>query len=264
MAMRNFQQVRRAFCLALMSSIFFSSWVAASDVDKERRWESQIVDSLLDGEAIKLKDGKGHEFLAIHTGEDLESERAVIVVHGIGVHPDWPDVIYPLRVGLPEAGIPSLSIQMPILPNEMTGQDYLPLFPQVAGRFDAAINFLVEAGHHRISILAHSMGSTMAAHYLSQSSVPEIERLVVIGMGPGIEGSPINNLEALRKIRLPILELYGSDDLESVLESAGLREAALHHREGYRIVVTDGANHFYQGFEDELVSQVVSWLEQSR
>ncbi|MEM7565331.1 MAG: DUF3530 family protein, partial [Pseudomonadota bacterium] len=188
------------FGIALLLVWSVSSFTPASDLEKERRWESQIVDSLLDGEPVKLKDGVGLEFLAIHTGEALDSDRAVIVVHGIGVHPDWPDVIYPLRVGLPEAGIPTLSIQMPILPNEKTSQDYLPLFSEVGGRFDAAVRYLLEAGHSKISIVAHSMGATMAVDYLSNKVVPEVDSLVIVGMGPGIEGSSVDNLKALEKI----------------------------------------------------------------
>ncbi|MEM7563763.1 MAG: DUF3530 family protein [Pseudomonadota bacterium] len=254
------------FCMALLLFWIITFSSGASDREKERRWESQIIDSLLDGEPVKLKDEKGLEFLALHTGEDLGNDRAVILVHGIGVHPDWPDVIYPLRVGLPEAGIPTLSIQMPILPNEKTSQDYLPLFSQVGGRFNAAVRFLIKAGHGKISIVAHSLGATMAVDYLANNMVSEVDSLVIVGMGSGIEGSSVDNLKALQKIRLPILELYGSDDLESVLASAKLRETEFQSNRGekYRIIVTEGANHFYQGFEDDLVNQVVDWLDHIR
>lgn len=91
---------------------------SSSDIAKERRWAEQVEDGLLDGDVVWLDDGKGHEFLGVLTEGDADSGRAVLLVHGIGVHPNWPDVIYPLRAGLLEAGITSLSIQMPILANE--------------------------------------------------------------------------------------------------------------------------------------------------
>ncbi|MGK0271361.1 MAG: hypothetical protein ACI88H_002019 [Cocleimonas sp.] len=88
------------FIFITISSIQ-ASW--ASDLDKEKRWAEQISDSLLDGEAIKLNNGT-HEFLAIETQADDASELGVIILHGIGIHPDWPAVIQPLRVDLAEAG----------------------------------------------------------------------------------------------------------------------------------------------------------------
>ena len=62
----------------------------ASDSDKERRWAAQIVDALIDGDALWLKTG-GHEFLAIYTQTSAkDNDRAAIILHGIGVHPDCP------------------------------------------------------------------------------------------------------------------------------------------------------------------------------
>ena len=88
-------------------------------------------------------------FLGIYTessGGGDPPKGAAILVHGIGVHPDWPQVIHPLRVGLPERGWSTLSIQMPVLPNEAQSADYLPLLDGVAPRLDAAIDFSGASG----------------------------------------------------------------------------------------------------------------------
>ena len=76
----------------------------ASDLAKEKRWADQVVDALLDGEAVYLNDGRA-DFLAIETeSTDAAQRKAVIVMHGTGVHPNWPTVVSPLRVGLTESG----------------------------------------------------------------------------------------------------------------------------------------------------------------
>ena len=231
-----------------------------SDVGKEQRWAEQVVDALLDGEEFWLDDGAGHEFLALYTESETPSQRAAIVVHGIGVHPDWPDVIYPLRTGLIEHGWHTLSIQMPVLPNEAEGSAYLPLFSELAGRFESAIAFLEERDNTDIAIVAHSMGSTMSASYLAGTQ-RSVSRFVAVGMGPGI-GPDIDNANALSNIALPTLDLYGSDDLEGVVASAGKRADALKAAgaDGSRQQVVDGANHFFQGFEEPLVDAVATWL----
>ncbi len=79
-------------------SLFMPAGATNSDTAKESRWAEQVVDSLLDGDEAWLIDDLGHEFLGIFTEGDADSGHAVILMHGIGVHPNWPDVIYPLRV----------------------------------------------------------------------------------------------------------------------------------------------------------------------
>ena len=89
----------------------------ASDLAKEKRWAEQIVDAIFDGEPITLKDGE-LEFLAIYTPSATDNTvDAAIIMHGLGVHPDWDQVVRPLRTGLPAQGWTTLSLQMPILAN---------------------------------------------------------------------------------------------------------------------------------------------------
>jgi pimeloyl-ACP methyl ester carboxylesterase len=232
---------------------------SSSDIAKERRWAEQVEDGLLDGDVVWLDDGKGHEFLGVLTEGDADSGRAVLLVHGIGVHPNWPDVIYPLRAGLLEAGITSLSIQMPILANEAESLEYAPLFAEVPGRIDAAITALQEAGYGSVTLVAHSMGAAMAVYYQAQVPVNRIESLVIIGMSPGLNGQ--ENIDRLRQLQLPVLDLYGEADLPAVLSSATQRAAAGEAAaSAYRQQRVAAANHFFQGQESALVQSVLDWL----
>jgi pimeloyl-ACP methyl ester carboxylesterase len=185
-------------------------------------------------------------------------------VHGIGVHPNWPDVIYPLRAGLLEHGITTLSLQMPILANDADEREYDLLFPEVPGRFDTAIDYLDDYGYENITIVAHSMGASMATYYLSSGDANSVDSLVIIGMDEGSAFS--SNLEALAKLKVSTLDLYGSNDLEPVLDSAEQRAVAGSRQSGHRYlqVRVDGANHFFQGHEEALVQQVIDWIEAQR
>ncbi|MDX1594365.1 MAG: DUF3530 family protein, partial [Gammaproteobacteria bacterium] len=109
----------------------------ASDKAKEQRWADQIVDQLIEGEPVWLEAGEDR-FLAILTEADGEPRGSVILMHGMGVHPNWPQVIYPLRTELPRLGWTTLSLQMPVLPNDAEAVAYVPLFDEVAPRIDAA------------------------------------------------------------------------------------------------------------------------------
>jgi hypothetical protein len=103
--------------LLIITLAVLSFTTHASDLEKEKRWVDQVVDAILDGDAVWLNDGTS-EFLGIYTEAEKDKSRAVIVMHGTGIHPDWQQVIQPLRVGLTEHNWNTLSIQMPILPND--------------------------------------------------------------------------------------------------------------------------------------------------
>ena len=91
----------RTWVSYLLLAFMFSTVTLASDLAKEKRWADQVVDAILDGEAVWLNDGTS-DFLGIYTEAAEDKGRSVIVMHGTGIHPDWQQVIQPLRVGLTE------------------------------------------------------------------------------------------------------------------------------------------------------------------
>ena len=252
---------RHLLLALLLAASSLPAGATNSDIAKESRWAEQVIDGLLDGDEVWMIDDSGHEFLGIVTEGDKNSDRAVILVHGIGVHPNWPDVIYPLRAGLLEQEITTLSLQMPILANDADEREYGLLFPEVPGRFEAALDYLDDNGYKQVTIVAHSMGASMATYYLSQNEPGEIDSLVIIGMGAG--GAFPENVSALAKVKVPVLDLYGSEDLEHVVNSVKQRAASGEKQSGrlYLQVRVDGANHFFQGHEDALLRHVIEWLE---
>lgn len=73
----------------------------------------------------------------------------MIVVHGIGLHPDW-GLVNSLRSELAEQGYSTLSVQMPVLAADARPEAYAPLFPQAAERLRAAAGFLRARGERRM------------------------------------------------------------------------------------------------------------------
>jgi pimeloyl-ACP methyl ester carboxylesterase len=254
--------------LLCLTATFITPLAASeSDTAKELRWAEQVVDGLLDGDDLWLEDGSGHEFLGILTEGNSTSGRAVLLMHGIGVHPNWPDVIYPLRSGLLNHGITTLSIQMPILANGADEREYLRLLPEVAGRIDAALDSLAAGGYSNVVLVGHSMGGSMMMHYLSGNPSSAVTSVVAIGIGAGVGARTVGveNIDALKKVRVPVLDLYGSEDLDTVLSSVAERAAAATGVPEYRQIRVIGANHSFQGQEAALVQNVFEWFNaQSR
>lgn len=234
---------------------------SGSDLAKEQRWREQIVDSLFDGEAVDLRAGET-TFLGIYTEADEPTGRAAIVIHGIGVHPNWPQVVYPLRTALPAHGWSTLAIQMPVLANEASSDDYAPLMDEVAPRIDAAIGYLKDQGAERIAILAHSLGASMANRYLA-GDPDAIAAYAAIGMSAGAAHAGQDNIALVSKIAVPMLDLYGQSDLESVLGSAAARAEAGAGNPGFQQAQIPGADHFFDGRDQALVDVVLQWLDQT-
>ena len=246
--------------LIIITLLALSYNIQASDLAKEKRWADQVVDAIIDGDAVWLNDGES-DFLGIFTEAEEDKGRAVIVMHGTGIHPDWAQVVQPLRVGLTEHNWSTLAIQMPILANEAEYPEYAPLYDEVAPRIDAAIKYLKKNGIESIVLLGHSQGSAMTAYYLSTSK-QDLKGFVAIGMGAFADDPRMDSIKALEKIQLPVLDLYGSDDLENIMVSAGSRVAAAKKagNKDYTQKKITG-NHFFDGEEDALVETVAEWLE---
>ena len=217
---------------------------------------------IIDGEPVRL-DAGGHPFLALHTeaGDD-EPRGAVLVMHGRGFHPDWPEVAAPLRAELPEHGWETLSLQMPVLGKTAKYYDYVPIFPAAFPRIRAGIEFLRERGADLVVLAAHSCSAHMAMEYVRVHGDAEFDGFIGIGMGATDLGQPMREPFPLAEMTIPVLDLFGDEDYPSVPGKAPGRLAAIrtagHPRSAQRIV--PGADHFFRDMDEELVDVVVDWL----
>ena len=185
------------------------------DYAREKRWADEITPAILVGEPVYLVLKSGHKFLAIHTPNSAKAKAraAVIVVHGMGVHPDW-NLINALRSQLPEQGYATLSLQMPVLAADAKGESYPALFPQAAERLRAAVAFLRDKqkgeGPLKIAIAAHSMGARMVNHYIVNGGAADIDAWASVGISTGVY------LQA-GLFKAPVLDIYGEKDFPAVL-----------------------------------------------
>lgn len=243
--------------VALLTSLTWTGLAHSADqpdYDKEARWVTQVEDGLMDGDAVMIPGGDlggKHTFLGLLTEAETDTKQLAIVVHGSGVHPDWMGVIQPLRVSLTSEGFHTLSIQMPVLPNGTDGKEYQGLFGHADQRFAAAVAYAKAEGYEPSLLVAHSLGTIMSSHYLANNDHP-FQRFVAVGMGS-------RATEYLKHIKIPLLDLYGQDDLKSVIDSAAERQKASAHNTGYQQRQIPG-DHFFSGKDDELSVAVADWL----
>ena len=225
----------------------------AQDYEREKRWSDGIVKTLVVGNADWLQQKTGHRFLALYTEAD-KPRGAVIVAHGRGWSPDF-ELYGTLRTRLAELGYTTLSIQLPVLPSTAILGLYVPLYPDARERFQLAVDFLKAKGHKNIGIVSHSLGATMANQYLIRTEDNSVGAWVFIGILQGLE-------EAYR-IRIPVLDLYGSNDWTVTMWGAPERREQLLQIPGSGQIEVQGAKHFFEDKEEELLKIVVAFLDKS-
>ncbi|HEY9052503.1 MAG TPA: alpha/beta fold hydrolase [Gammaproteobacteria bacterium] len=252
------------FRAVLLSLAVFANTAFASDIEREKRLASEIIDSIMDGEALQLEAGE-HEFLSIYMESDAESPKgAAIILHGRGYHPNWPDVVYPLRTGLPQHGWHTLAIQLPVMPADAKYYDYVSLFPEAFPRIEAAIAFLKEKDVDNIVLIAHSCGAHMAMAWLEYADSKDINAYIGIGMGATDYKQPMLSPFMLEQLKFPVLDIYGANEFPAVIKMAPERLAKIKQagntKSAQRIV--SGANHYFTDQGEPLLNEVVDWLNQ--
>jgi len=186
------------------------------------------------------------------------SKVAVILCHGRGQHPTWK-VVDPLRKGIHEKlGYHTLSLQMPA--GKKKWEAYAVDFPRARTEIEAGIAFLRnEKKVERIYLMGHSMGSRMATSYLASNPNAPIVGFVGVGIrNGGVE--PLDSNANLRRVTIPVVDVYGDGGDGVDLKQARARSDMVSDR--YKQVLIPGANHTFDGQEDEMLKAVIDWLSE--
>jgi alpha-beta hydrolase superfamily lysophospholipase len=225
--------------------------LCAADYAREARLAQEIAPALVVGDAVYLATVKQPRVLALYTEAPPPAiaKAAVIIVHGLGLHPDW-GLINGLRTGLAEEGISTLSVQMPVLSADAPREQYAALFPEAAERLAAAVAFLRERGAERIAVVSHSMGASMADWFLLSSSAAKLAAWVPVGMSIGFSSRPV----------MPVLDVIAEHDFPQVRDIAPKRATTLPRDRCSKQVVIAGTDHYMENRQRELVAAIAPFL----
>jgi pimeloyl-ACP methyl ester carboxylesterase len=234
-----------------------------SNLEREKNWADQIVDYLVTGEAVRLEANQV-KFLALYTKPTAahnNSTQGVILLHGRGVHPAW-GFIDTLRADLADAGWHTLSLQLPILDADIKLSEYGKTFPEAFQRIDAGVRYLRARGVKQIVLIGHSSGAMTAAAYAAEYPKAALAGIVTIGFTTELTGRYMQATSLLEKIRLPVLDIFGGQDLAVVLNTAKARAGAAKKagNNTYTQARIKGANHFFPDHYNDLRANLGAWL----
>lgn len=230
--------------------------------EREQQLADRLVATVEAGEPVWLESG-GREFLALHHAAlGALPRHAVLLVHGMGGHPDWPEVVAPLRTGLQGRGWSTLSLQMPLLAPSALADDYGRTVREAVRRIGNGVEFLRGQGYACVVLAGYSFGASQALAYLAGQG--DADGLIIISiLAREFLQPPVDLPSLLGQIKIPVLDIYGRRDFPEVVNRAHDRRIAARGKEAviYEQRVIDGAGHYFTDREQQLVDVMVEWLD---
>ncbi|MDH5191584.1 MAG: alpha/beta hydrolase family protein [Gammaproteobacteria bacterium] len=294
--------IKNTLVIWLLAGILSFPAISAAQEEKPAEKEAEKTEPLPKlfekgiqiGKPIWIQSGEDKIF-AIYTQETHgNTQGGIILIHDLGQHPDWPDVISPLRTRLPELGWSTLSLQMPVLDANANLKEYGALFDKVPGYIKAAVEYLRTQNIGNVVIIGHGLGAAMGANYLANAgnrSQTGVTGFIGISMSaPENVDKRMHTPSLLEKITAPVFDIYGELDEPSVVQSAqeranaakragilaykqqssdGLKDApvartSVQQKAGsiaYRQVKISGADHNFNAQITILTKRIRGWLQ---
>jgi pimeloyl-ACP methyl ester carboxylesterase len=263
--MRTVHNTLSGLWIALLF-LYVTVAAASPDREREKNWSDQDQEMLIAGDPVWLEADR-HRFLALYNkpGKSKTPKQAVILLHGRGVHPRW-GFLESLWLDLADQGFYALSLQLPVLGPNAKLADYADTFPEAFHRIDASLIFLKQQGISTVFLLGHSSGAMTAIAYTAEHP-KKIHGVVTIGLSTDRTGGRfMQPAPLLEQLKLPILDIYGSQDLPVVLDFASARANAARKADNrlYTQQEVKQANHFFTGKYPQLKINIIKWLETVR
>ncbi|WP_191601043.1 DUF3530 family protein [Marinomonas algicola] len=160
-----------------------------------------------------------------------DPQGCILLLHGNNEHPDWPQVISPIRNSLIDNSWCTLSIEipdttkrfeLPSLPNRenatgnsdentstqpQEGEKTLPNEEIVFNRIELARQHLQEKGYNRLVFLGHGSGGAYALKYAVDNAISGSALLLIEPVSP-TPFSDYEIAELIEVVRLPVLDYY--------------------------------------------------------
>ncbi len=222
------------------------------DYPREQRWSDEVVPQIVVGDAVWLATPSRAKVLALYTEPGGKAKGGIVLVHGLGVHPDWGP-IGELRGALAERGFATLSVQMPVLAADASREQYRVLFPLARERIAAAVAWLQTKGDVPIAIVSHSLGASMADAYLTGPDAARIAGWVPLGMLVDFSRAP----------NQPTLDVIAERDFPEVVSAAKSRAMQLPRDSCSRGMVIGGTDHYFGAATRSVTDAIASFLARS-
>lgn len=256
------------FILVFLLNFIVNVQSTAKDIqtqDREQKIAEKLASVAKADEIVQLGLSEDQFFGFYISTRTEETKGVIILVHGMGAHADWPDVILPLRTRLPEFGWSTLSIQMPLLSTDVSVANYGKTLNRAKNRIQAAVDYLHAWEIEQIILLGYSFGAVQVASYLTNVNDQNVKAFVSVSiLAQKFIKPEIDTIKLIGEVNVPVLDIYGDEDLFDVRQGIDDRRlAASKNGNGeFSQIELQQAGHYYIGAEQALAQQIQRWLQQ--
>ena len=184
-----------------------------------------LVDRLSANHAheIKTLTAAGTDFLGLlRESETGDPQGCLLMLHGDHGHPDWPQVIAPLRTKLPIHSWCTLAIEVPDIDGRATPvtiaatsddnaapQENPALLNEEAvfARIDAAVQLIRDSGYSQVAYLGYRTGAAYALRFAAERGTTN-QALILIEPRSFAPLSEFELAQNIERLRLPVLDYY--------------------------------------------------------
>jgi pimeloyl-ACP methyl ester carboxylesterase len=222
------------------------------------------------GESVTLQQ-EGKAFSGLYADVTINTKkaarrRATLLVPDLGAPADAREIIEPLRTQLPRAGWATLSLELPALTPGSPRSAYGSTIAEAVKRVQTGVEFLASKGAESIIVIGHGIGAVVVVKYLSATPDPKVAGFAAVGLhlAADIE-PPVDLLADLATLGVPMLDLYGGRDIDSVRASAEARRAVFlkAQKVTYTRVEIKDARPGFRGLEAFLVNRIRGWMDRT-
>lgn len=244
----------------LLSLCIAAATLQAANLVREERQSKEIEQALRLGKALWL-DAAGTPFLALQTEADNKVVKGgAILLHDQESLPDGPGIIGVLRAGLANNGWETLALQLPMAAADARPEEWLALVPEAVPRLEAAIELFAQRKIKHLVLIGQGLGGRMALEYLANNKKPAVKGLILLGVG--FEPDETSSLEAIKKIKVPVLDLFPQHSLAANAEGQRQRRQMGRYagNTDYQQNEILGATSGFTGHEQLVLMRLKGWL----
>jgi pimeloyl-ACP methyl ester carboxylesterase len=117
-----------------------------------------------------------------------------------------------------------------------------------------------------VLLLGHSSGAMTTVAYVAKHPQTPVTGVVAIGLSTFPNGpDTMQPAIMLKSVRIPVLDIYGANDLHEVLSYSEARRTAAQAagNKGYSVVRVADANHFFTDQYEALKKHILNWLDRN-
>ncbi|MGH8551326.1 MAG: DUF3530 family protein [Methylococcales bacterium] len=245
----------------LLLTLSVAKRISPADLSYERQLSDTIARSVREAQPVWLNLDQGSFLSVFLEAASPEVRGAVLIVPGISEHADSRGLVRSLRTAFPAHGWSALTLQMPVGKPDRDLKSHLSSVQGSGARIKAAVDYLATRNVKQFVLIGHGLGAWTTVDYLTSDQKPAANAVVLAGM-PVFPDDPSLDpqIETLKNIEIPVLDIYGSRDLDSVIDTAGLRRQWMKKNEAFRQLEIAGANHEFQSETELVFKRIYSWV----